>query len=130
MKVKFLLYCWLPVFLWCGLIFYLSSIPYLKTELGIWDLIFRKIAHFLEFGFLFLLFYRALKKSYVKSTYSMYKKFAIFSLLFTFLYAISDEYHQSFVPGRSGNIFDVMIDTFGGTFFAFFTTKYEKIKNP
>jgi len=28
-------------------------------------------------------------------------------------YALSDEYHQTFVPGRNGNLFDVMIDGVG-----------------
>ena len=30
-----------------------------------------------------------------------------------FLYAVSDEIHQTFVPGRSGEVGDVLIDTFG-----------------
>ncbi|MBO4878620.1 MAG: VanZ family protein [Ruminococcus sp.] len=34
-------------------------------------------------------------------------------LLFCFLYACSDELHQRFVPGRSGEFRDVMIDTSG-----------------
>ena len=30
-------------------------------------------------------------------------------------YACTDEFHQLFVPGRSGQITDVMIDTLGGS---------------
>lgn len=50
------------------------------------------------------------------STFNRFKKHFLmfFSLLCTFFYAITDEIHQSFVPGRSGQITDVLIDTFGG----------------
>ena len=41
------------------------------------------------------------------------KKTAIFSFLFSVLYASSDEFHQTFVPGRDGNIVDVLIDSSG-----------------
>lgn len=37
----------------------------------------------------------------------------IFALVFCIVYAISDEVHQLFVPGRSGQVSDVMIDTIG-----------------
>jgi VanZ family protein len=37
----------------------------------------------------------------------------IFSLVFCVLYAISDEVHQLFVPGRGAQVTDVMIDSFG-----------------
>jgi VanZ family protein len=29
------------------------------------------------------------------------------------LYALSDEYHQTFVPGRSGDLLDVLVDSVG-----------------
>ena len=36
------------------------------------------------------------------------------AMLLTLLYALSDELHQSFVPGRHSNLWDVLIfDTFG-----------------
>ena len=37
-------------------------------------------------------------------------------LLFCFLYACSDEFHQLFVPGRAGLFSDVLIDTVGVVF--------------
>lgn len=40
----------------------------------------------------------------------------LFALIFCFLYACSDEIHQLFVEGRSGEIKDVLLDTFGGAF--------------
>jgi len=37
------------------------------------------------------------------------------SLLFSYIYALSDEFHQSFVPGRTGLLRDTLIDLFGST---------------
>ena len=42
-----------------------------------------------------------------------FKKTGILSFLFSVIYALSDEFHQSFVPGRDGNIVDVLIDSSG-----------------
>lgn len=36
-----------------------------------------------------------------------------YATLFAFTFALSDEYHQSFVFGRSGNATDVAIDSLG-----------------
>jgi hypothetical protein len=57
--LKKTLYYWIPLLLWCYLIFYLSGIPNLKTDLGTIDFVFRKIAHMTEYAVLFLLSYRA-----------------------------------------------------------------------
>ena len=35
-------------------------------------------------------------------------------MLFCLFYGITDEWHQSFIPGRSCDIFDVMADASGG----------------
>ena len=37
----------------------------------------------------------------------------LFSFIFTALYACTDEFHQTFVPGRAGRIFDVGVDSAG-----------------
>src|SRR5437867_2957870 len=41
---------WLPVLLWAGVIFALSSVPSLGTGLGAWDTILRKGAHVTEYA--------------------------------------------------------------------------------
>jgi len=41
------------------------------------------------------------------------KIYYLFGLLFCFIYACSDEYHQLFVSGRSGEFKDVLIDSLG-----------------
>jgi len=108
MKVldKFLKF-WLPVILWTGVIFILSAQPNLRTSWGIWDLILRKIVHITEFAILTFLFMRAFKENV------SFKKALILSLVLAFLYAISDEYHQTFISGREGTVRDVLIDSIG-----------------
>ncbi|MDD5044729.1 MAG: VanZ family protein, partial [Candidatus Omnitrophica bacterium] len=61
--MKFFKY-WLPVLIWCTLIFFLSGTPNLSTGLGAWDAILRKAAHIIEYLILTFLFYRAFKGSF------------------------------------------------------------------
>lgn len=44
------------------------------------------------------------------------KRVVVYSVLFALLYAITDEIHQMFVTGRSGEMRDVLIDTIGASF--------------
>ena len=46
-------------------------------------------------------------------------KIIIITVLICFLYAVSDEIHQSFVPGRACRLLDILIDTSGSAFFCF-----------
>lgn len=68
----------------------------------------RKIAHFSVYFVLGILLMNLLKEYRI----SLGKQ-VIYSLLISLIYACSDEIHQLFVPGRSGNLFDVMIDMLG-----------------
>lgn len=46
----------------------------------------------------------------------------IYAVISSFIYACSDEFHQSFVPGRSAQLSDILVDTLGalcGALFAF-----------
>jgi VanZ family protein len=91
---------WLPVVAWAALIFALSSVPDLGTGLGGWDLVLRKIAHAAEYAVLGALLVRATGRGG-------------FAFALGTLYALSDEVHQSFVPGRVGSPLDVMLDAIG-----------------
>jgi VanZ family protein len=95
-----LLSVWLPVVAWAALIFALSSIPDLGTGLGGWDLALRKAAHLAEYAILGALLVRAVVSPWVAVT------------LGTF-YALTDELHQHFVPGREASLVDVVIDAVG-----------------
>lgn len=128
---------WTAVLSWLVLIFYLSSQPAVESdELSkkvtkvivdivdkIIDLddgksgidlveefnhIVRKYAHFTSYLVLGLLVMNALFRSKVLG----FKAF-IFSLAFSIFYAVSDEVHQLFVPGRGAQVTDVLIDSLG-----------------
>lgn len=71
------------------------------------DFIVRKTAHFCEFALLAFLFNIAL-------LCSNGKKNAVLATALTSIYAVSDEIHQLFVPGRSCQISDWLLDTCGG----------------
>lgn len=99
---------WLPIFIWCAVIYYLSSIPELKSNLpSQWDLVLRKIAHMTEYAILTFLFFRAAKQNL------SFRKSIVYSIVFSITYAASDEYHQLFVFGRSGSLADIFIDSLG-----------------
>jgi hypothetical protein len=100
---------WIPVFSWCWVIFYLSSIPNLNTGWGTWDLILRKAAHITEYFILTVLLYRAFKGSFNFSSFYL----LFWSSVLSFLYAVSDEIHQAFVPTRSPSPKDVFMDSLG-----------------
>jgi VanZ family protein len=91
---------WAAVVAWAGLIFALSSIPDFGTGLGGWDLVLRKLAHAAEYAVLGFLLVRALGRERP-------------ALALGIAYAISDEVHQHFVPGRLGSSLDVLIDAIG-----------------
>lgn len=89
-----------------GLIFYLSAQQDLSSGLGTADLILRKLAHMTEYGVLFLLWLRALGRVGGTAAPALAAAVAV-------LYAASDEWHQSTVPGRHGTPVDVLIDAAG-----------------
>ncbi|MBD0291008.1 MAG: VanZ family protein [Thermoleophilia bacterium] len=91
---------WLVVVAWAAVIFALSSIPSLNTGLGSWDLVLRKGAHVAEYAVLGALLLLAARRRSV-------------ALVVGSLYAVTDEIHQTFVPGRHGAPLDWAIDTLG-----------------
>lgn len=96
------------VLLWLGVIFYFSSQPHSaeETELlfGNWNLLVRKASHISEYIILTGLFWWL----YQPST-----RVLSFAALSSIGYAITDEFHQAFVPGRGASPIDVLIDSSG-----------------
>lgn len=70
----------------------------------------RKGAHLMVYFLLGFSFFSLLKEYQLVN-----KKGIIISIIFVLLYACSDEIHQLLVPGRSGEVLDVLIDTIGGS---------------
>jgi VanZ family protein len=106
-KSILLLNLWLPVILWCLLIFYLSSIPNLRAAKNpFWDEIIRSFTHGVFYAILYFLFFRAIN-------FNRKEKIFLLPLIFAFLYGLSDEIHQSFVPTRTFQLKDLLIDSAG-----------------
>lgn len=105
---------WLPMLLWMVTIFAISAqSPQELPNLGTWDLLGKKLAHFIAYGMLALLALWGMGKGKQLAPSKEWRPFLL-AFLITFLYAVSDEYHQTFVPGRNGNAWDVLIDSCGG----------------
>lgn len=152
MKLKY--YSWLPAFILMVIIFLFSSQPattsdenslaiaqvayqiydevsgqeiehYKEQEIidGI-NTFIRKSAHFIEYALLSFLIafhlWACNKKAYI---------IFILAIILSFLYASLDEYHQLFVPGRSGQIKDVLIDTSGAVLGSLVFTRLINIFN-
>lgn len=81
----------------------ITSIINIK-DTGLLSLIIRKLAHFIEYFILGIL---------VINFITRYDKKIIIAILLCIIYATSDEIHQIFVPGRSCQITDIMIDSLG-----------------
>ncbi|HUT43619.1 MAG TPA: VanZ family protein [Desulfobacterales bacterium] len=97
------------VVLWMGLIFYLSSIPSLGFGFeGIQEQVYRKSAHVIIYGILTLLIWFSLP-GFDKH---LFKKIVLCGFL-AIIFAVSDEIHQGFVPGRIGNAKGVLADFVG-----------------
>ena len=116
---------WLPVAVWSAVIFLFSSWETPPSPQDtLLNFILKKTAHLIEYAVLYYLAYRAINRE-VYETPPLTWKFRklpnyIHPLIFTILYAISDEIHQSFVSGRHGRTTDVLIDTAAALTIMFF----------
>ena len=122
---------WISVLIWMGVIFnfsaqkgeessqlsqgvskilynFLSSLPGVKLELSFFHNFLRQAAHFFVFFVLALLLLNAFRLSGLSFNSS-----ALYTLLIAVIYAALDEYHQSFVPGRTAELKDVFVDSLG-----------------
>lgn len=101
----------LPLIIWAFLIFLGSSLPSAKaSDNGLVDFAAHKLVHLFEYGVLYFLYYR----STVNDLWEKRPDKIFQALLFVALFGAFDEYHQSFVPGRSSRVVDVLIDFVGG----------------
>ncbi|WP_294578335.1 VanZ family protein [uncultured Thomasclavelia sp.] len=118
----------IPMFIWMLFIFLMSQtngndsssqsnfivdiiIKIINIDHDTLSLIVRKCAHFTEYTILAFLIYYGLAKNQVNN-----KSILLYTVLITFAYACSDEFHQLFINGRSGQFKDVLIDTSGVIF--------------
>jgi VanZ family protein len=106
---------YLPPILWALLIFFFSSQRFLPgIEVTVLDFIFKKSAHMFVYFVLYLLLHRAVAMSLSDSNQLGKSHWHWFiPLVITLAYAISDEFHQALVPGRSATLRDVGYDMIG-----------------
>jgi VanZ family protein len=98
--------------------------PHITDErIAIVHLLLRKCGHFTEYGILGLLAARAFITS---SRTRLSRSWFVAALLLVCVYALSDEYHQSFVASRTASIYDSLIDMAGGFTALLFLTLWRK----
>jgi VanZ family protein len=102
-------YYWLPVLVYCAAIFIQSSLPTTR-HLPQWPYL-DKLLHAAAYALLGFLFFRALSAGRLAKNRNLS---LILSIIFAGLYGLSDEIHQSFVPGRSAEAADALADLLGG----------------
>ncbi len=99
---------WLLVLIWAALIFLGSSTHGVSvSESRAVDFAAHKLVHLFEYSTLFILVHRAVKRSF---SFILDSLFFILPFALTIGYAVTDEIHQSFVPGRDARLTDVLVD--------------------
>ena len=105
-----------------GWIFYLSAQPDLPhVGTGWLDLVASWGAHFLLFGVLAILWMRAL---------SSRPHAALMAFTLTALYALTDEFHQAFVPGRHPSVADLVFDMAGAALGLWVYSRMRSLSGP
>ena len=126
------LFYWAPAALWAAVVLAASSEPLAAEHTGQWlqdvvvfiagrplspeafaitHYVIRKLAHLTEYGIFGALMFRALRSD--ERGWSV--RSAIGAVIAAALLAAVDEWHQTFVPGRTGAAGDVLIDICGAT---------------
>jgi len=125
---------WLAVLAWGAMIWTLSSSPFrssesksllerileyfsLRPEFAAYaNTVLRKAAHFAEYGLFSVLWYFALRPDGDPGIRQWSRRPAWAAVLASSAFAVLDEFHQAFVPGRGASLFDVFIDSAGALF--------------
>jgi len=129
--MKSFLKYWLPLFIWLGVIFVGSTevmsaeqtsrflVPFLRwldpqisfATIAAIHFALRKLGHLTEYAIFAALLWRALRCG----TCLQAKMSILFLLawLAAAIFAVTDEFHQSFVPSRTASPIDIMIDICG-----------------
>jgi|SRR5208282_185838 len=127
---------WLPIAVWAAVIFTFSTsgfsaantsaiiTPILRWlfpgmssfSVDITNLLIRKAAHFTEFAILFWLLVRG-----------PFKRRPLAAMAICVGYALLDEAHQMFVPGRNASLYDVALDSTGAMFSGFLRVAISEI---
>ena len=112
----------LPALLMMTAIFVFSARPSTDEQSSIWQSIIYKGGHVIGYALLTLSLWRRFDFS---------GKRIWLAWLLAIVYAMSDEYHQSFVPGRHPAVLDVVVyDNLGALLSVWFARQLVKQKQP
>ena len=107
--MRAILWRWSPAVLVMAIIFIASSMPSQDLPaFGAWDFLLKKWGH--------LVGYALLGASYLNGLAAegrITRRKLLWAIVLASVYAVSDEFHQSFTPGRNPSAADVAIDTVG-----------------
>ncbi|MBR5507134.1 MAG: VanZ family protein [Clostridia bacterium] len=132
----------LTTFLWMAFIFYMSSqtaevsgeqsdaitrriigfFIYNPSEslVGTIETVIRKMCHFSEYALLSFLSFKMLV------SYGLNRKNTLYAVLIAVVYAVSDEIHQYFIPGRACRLFDIFLDSLGALTGWYITNRFSR----
>lgn len=160
-RLKSLLWTWLPVALWLSIIAFESTDLMSSAKTGsmlylvlkgifrhvdphkfeVFHHILRKAGHFIGYAILGLLFFRALKRTFLERAHiadssqntappdpvairSLIQRAANIAVLNTAVVASLDELHQTYLPSRTGTLHDVVLDTMGAVLILIFVVAH------
>ncbi len=146
-SLKFWIGAWLPVVVCCVVIALESSVYFGSDHTSgplrsLWEFLFghvssarwpvihhliRKIGHFFGYGIVGLVWLRAWRMTLARSGYLA---LAFLALLGTALVASCDEFHQSFLPNRTGSPWDVLLDCCGALTLLLLACLYLRLFRP
>jgi len=132
-RLKDVLWYWLPAVAWMAMVFGASTDTFSAKNtgevlhavlawifgqinaatFGLLHFLVRKSAHFTEYAILSALWFRALR---VHLTSLWRVRWALVGLIISLSVAILDEVHQGFVPSRTSDVRDVLLDFCGALF--------------
>src|SRR5512140_1225987 len=100
-RLRTYFWLWAPVIVWMAVLFTASATPSRDIPtFGVIDYLVKKGGHMLGYAILALLLRRALGWDAQRTWLAW---------LLAVLYALSDEFHQSFVPGRHPALLDAVV---------------------
>lgn len=105
MKIRFRI---VPLLLYLGLIFFMSSRPYLRAP-GVDFFLGDKMIHFMEYFILGVLLFEGIGRAIIQSKLKTF----VFLLAVGSSIGALDELFQSYIPGRHSSIYDFFADMAG-----------------
>jgi len=100
------LWVWGPALVWMAVTFYISHQSVVAIPMGAPDY----VAHGVSYAGLAVMLMRGLAGGRLSA---MSWRLVLFATLLAGLYGVSDEFHQSFIPGRHSSLSDIVADTVG-----------------